>query len=362
MSRVTVHTRSFHPDSNFGTGGLLYEGDHRGFSDATSGVTSRILHFFIIDLKNRAFTNQTALSDPSENHAPRWANERIGDAERAGEKAAEWLDVEPGADGRRMPELPRVPRVRNDYSQPRKHPRKNLSGEISPYREDGDQFVSVTFTYAGKNFAMPFADGDKPKWWLGGNDAHWVWGGRRSDGGSDTGGGSRKFWQDWNGLVPDLDVTQKLSLRIARSLKKAHVVSVITGDGFPNCESFMVDTAKSTLFLATHIRMGTAATQLPGGRALPMNRIMMDVDWMPGDLFGANVDIQIANDHTGDGSPHQIVKPAKMARAEWNRRNRTRDASGNLLRQVEDMVPLPRQTIRGIREYFTGPTKPIPPS
>jgi hypothetical protein len=34
MTAITICTRSFHPDANFGAGGLAFEGDNRGFSFA----------------------------------------------------------------------------------------------------------------------------------------------------------------------------------------------------------------------------------------------------------------------------------------------------------------------------------------
>lgn len=250
MTKIVVHTRSFHPDGQFGMGGLFFEGDNRGFSDRI-GVTSRILHQFTIDLQAEQFTGVICTSDPSENMVPRWTNQGV-DAGNAGlERAAEAVGV-PGKNGRRVRDLPHIPRMSNDYSQPR----KNLSGKISRYRIDGDQSVEVTISYAGKNFAFYGADT---------NVGHYVLGGRRSDGGSDTGGGSWKIWEDWNGIVPDLDVTHKLSLRIVRNRQFAVIASAISGDGFPNCESFMKDGAQETLFLSTHVRMGTAATQLPAG-------------------------------------------------------------------------------------------------
>lgn len=343
MNQFILVTRSFHPDRNFGLGGLGFHGDSRGFSSSLS-VTSRITHEVTIDLKAAQFTRERCFSDPSSNEViPRVLEGR-------GSRAAEiMLRDEFGDRGIDIPQAEwtkrgdNLPKMENDYSQPRKHPRKNTSGNISPYREDGDQSVNGRLSYAGKNFAFYGADTD-----LG----HWFFGGDVSDGRSDTRGGSLKVWERWGGVVPDLDVTHEFSLRINRNEKKIYVSSAISGDGFPNCESFLVDSSKNVLFLGSHIRMGTAATQLPGGRALPMTRTLLTVDWSPGDLFGTNVSLDLANDYTGNGSPHEIVAAGSMGRSAWNAAHTSRDASGDWIRSVEDHVPLPRQTLRKLGEQI----------
>ncbi len=337
MSRITLYTRSFHPDANFGAGGLGFKGDNRGFSDSLH-ATARIYSHVTINLVSASFENLIARSDPSENAIPRALND-------LDEASAARLGISAGPNGNRVPESLKLPRMRNDYSQERKKPRVNLSGSISPYRPDGDQAVSGRLTYAGKNFAFYFSDTDA---------GHWFFGGNVSNGESDTEGGSWKVWERWGGVVPDLDVSHEFGIRINRTKQSAHITSAIAGDGFPNCESFLLDTANSTLFLASHIRMGTAATQLPGGRALPMMRTSMIADWQSGDFFGGSVDIHLANDYTGDGSPHQVVASGTMSRSSWNSAHLKRDASGDWLRQVEDNVPLPRQSIRHLKERIRG--------
>lgn len=343
MSQFVLVTRSFHPDRNFGIGGLGFHGDARGFS-SSMGVTSRITHEVTIDLKGARFTRARCFSDPSSNEVvPRVIELR-------GHRATEiMVRDELGDKGINVPqnELTRrgdiLPKMENDYSQPRKQPRHNVSGNISPYREDGDQAVNGRLSYAGKNFAFYGADTDM---------GHWILGGEISDGGSDTRGGSEKVWERWGGMVPDLDVTHEFSFRINRSSKKIHVSSAISGDGFPNCESFLVDSARNVIFLGTHIRIGTAATQLPGGRSLPMTRTLLTVDWLPGDLFGSGVDVDLANDYTGNGSPQEVVGAGQRSLSAWNSSHSGRDASGDWVRSIEDHIPLPRQTLRKIGEQI----------
>ncbi|SCX09183.1 MULTISPECIES: hypothetical protein [Agrobacterium] len=343
MTYFTLITRSFHPDRNFGLGGLGFHGDARGFSSSTR-VTSRIFHQVTIDLRASEFVDQICTSDPSSNEViPRVLELR-------GHRAVETMVRDEVGD--RGVDLPQnewtksgdiLPKMANDYSQVRKHPRKNISGKITPYREDGDQSVNGRLSYAGKNFAFYGADTDA---------GHFILGGNISDGGPDTRGGSAKVWERWGGMVPDLDVTHEFSFRINRSSKKIQVSSAISGDGFPNCESFLLDSAKNVIFLGTHIRIGTAATQLPSGRSLPMTRTLLTVDWLPGDLLGPKVHVDLANDYTGNGSPQQIVAAGEMDLSDWNAAHTGRDASGDWLRGIEDHVPLPRQSWRQLKEQI----------
>lgn len=275
MSRLTLYTRSFHPDEDFGFGGLGFKGDNRKFSSSRK-ATSRVYHYIDIDLIAATFGKPVCDSDPSANYY----------AEDLGFK--------------------------NNYSEPRKKPRHDeLPHNITPYRKDGDQAVNIKVTYAGQNFAFPGANTDK---------GHWLY---------------SKF-------VPDLDVTNEVSLRINRSAGKAVVTCRISGDGFPNCESFIIDSANNVLFLASHIRVGTAATQLPGGRAISMCYTLMEVDWNAADdTFGSNVRIQFAHDFASSGGPFELALSGEKDRIEWNKIHTGRDASGPTIRQFEDHFPLP---------------------
>ena len=147
--------------------------------------------------------------------------------------------------------------------------------------------------------------------------------------------------QKWSGAVPDLDAANHVALQIDRVKRKANVSCSITGDGFPNCESFIIDSAGNALFLASHVRVGTAMTQLPGNREIAMGRAVLDVDWNPDDSFGAQVTVHVAHDFTGVGSPKEIAS-GTMSRTAWNVAHTSRDASGPLSRQIRDNLPLPR--------------------
>jgi hypothetical protein len=328
VSKLKLHTRSFHPDRNFGLGGLGFKGDSRGFSDST-GVTSRIRHVLTIDLTAATVGSVRCRSDPSENTViPSVLSGRPEEA--AGQIITDDLKdagvMSPNTPAPRAPRiLPNLnlPPMRNDYTEARKQPRTTLTENVTPYRPDGDQTVTLTLTYAGQNFAFYGANTD-----IG----HAI----------------------FSTTVPDLDVTHKFSMRIDRTLHSAHIISDIGGDGFPNCESFLIDDSDATCFLGTHIRIGTAATQLPGGRVLPMTYTMCVVDWTAADKFGSAFSVQIANDFTGDGSPQEIAPHGGTTRSAWNALHRTRNASGDWLRQIEDHVPTGRQTWRAMKETVGG--------
>lgn len=254
----------------------------------------------------------------------------------------------------------------NDYSQKEKKPRcSDEPKNITAYRPDGNQNVNIQVKYAGKNFAFPGANGidaleevGLPK-----DTPHKILGGQVSDGKNYLGKSSvfpfeaqspityndglevrfplKQTDEKWSGMVPDLDVLNTVSLRINRDKKKVDVSSIVTGDGFPNCESFIIDGSNKVLFLASHVRTGTAIAQLPGDRQIPMNNTSLESDWEADDSFGAQVNVRVALDFTGAGAAHDLGTGAK-SREQWNKVNTGRSAYGAYSQRVRDHVPLPQ--------------------
>lgn len=319
MSIITIFTRSFHPDKNFGAGGLGFKGDNRKFS-LSRGVTSRIHHVVDIDLKAGKIVKIDCDSDPSENAI---AHHVVNTAVDAAEIAT-----------RSRARLPDAPPMKNDYSQPRKKPRHTEKYSITPYRVDGDQTLNLTVTYAGKNFAFWFADTDAGHAFLGGPNSN----ARRSDTGSASILGGRV---PFNGVVPDLDVTNQISMHMSRENAKARVTLNMSGDGFPNAESFIIDsTGRKPLALATHVRAGTAATQLPGGRAVRMCQTnLTDLDWTKDDQLGAALVAQSVRDFMSFSTTE--VAEGQMSVDALNKAHLGRNASGAWHRQLEDHIPIP---------------------
>jgi hypothetical protein len=194
----------------------------------------------------------------------------------------------------------------------------------------------ITITYAGKNFAFWGADADIGHAFLGGPNS--------VPGGTDTGSASVHApllgKVPMNGMVPDLDVVNQVSLFLTRETEKCCVLLSMSGDGFPNAESFILDGAGGTPGLATHIRTGSAMAQLPGGRLVRMGYTSLTgVDWSKSDLIGSSLDAAEVNDFMSY-STMSVASGAK-SRTALNSQHTSRDASGNILGQIQDHVPLP---------------------
>ncbi len=319
MSDITICTRSFHPDANFGAGGLGFEGDDRGFSFSLAD-TARIYHIVRFNLQTANVVEVICDSDPSANAI---AHTVINEgAEMAVNPLYPSGDIVPDA-----------PPMENDYSQPRKKPRHEETYSITAYTEDGDQTANIFLKYAGKNFAFYGADTDV---------GHDFFGGPLSnEERNDTGSGRiADGWIPYNGVVPDLDVSNQLFLMLDRAEGKAYVQATMTGDGFPNAECFVIDSGGAVLGLATHIRTGTALTQLPGGRAIRMCMTQLDeVDWSNTDTFGSATTANAVYDYMSFGTTE--VVEGNVGRSGLNAAHLGRDASGNLVRQIQDHIPLP---------------------
>jgi hypothetical protein len=250
---------------NFGAGGLGFDGDNRNFSTNT-GVTSRIKNAVEINLSLAKIKTLFTLSDPS-------SNKYIGAYE--------------------------------DYSDERKQPTASVSGQVDPYRPDGDQHAQVFLSYRGQNYAMPYSN-------------------------TDTG---RKVW---SGVIPDLDVTNSIDLHIDRSAKKITFACRMVGDGFPNAESFLLDDGGAPLFLVTHRRIGSATGQLHGNRRIAMASASAKVDF-PADKFGSALDAYWAIDYaTHVGGPIDLFEESgskPSSRASWNSMHSGRDAKGGRVRR-----------------------------
>lgn len=286
MSRLTLHTRSFHPMPNFGLGGFFYEGDNRNFSHDV-GVTSRIKNENYIDLAAARIEKGPTTSDPSRNALGGWDQ---------------------------------------NYSDPRLQPTGTVNGQIDPYREDGDQHAQLFLTYRGQNFAMPGMD--KPdqtiEFRVGtapGIPSHPI----------------RTTPRDvFETIVPDLDVAMSLDLMVNRSEETISFAARMVGDGFPNAESFLLDSSNSPLFCVVHRRIGSASGQLHGNRRIAMAAGSALVAF-PADKFGSPLTPYWARDYaTHSGGPIDLIaqygsRPAD--RNGWNDMHLKHDAKGDRIRR-----------------------------
>jgi hypothetical protein len=288
-----LYTRSFHPAETFGSSGLGFSGDNRGFTlDTGSRTTSRIHHYVDIDLLGGRVISSRPISDPSHHTG-------MG--------------------------------VTQDYSDPAKQPTSELwRSDVLPYRPDGDQRFDVGVSYAGKNYAFPGADWEQdiPGTPLSISPRHGI---RRT--------------------VPDLDVRNRIFGHFDRTDRRLHVTCDLRGDGFPNAETFLVDpTRRQKLSLCTHIRIGVATVQLFGDRQIPMGRAMLEVEVDGEDGLSTSLQAHQSVDYAGDGSPLDLLNAASTpptTRMAWNRMHVTRDALGpQRRRDLDDSI------WGGVRERF----------
>lgn len=70
--------------------------------------------------------------------------------------------------------------------------------------------------------------------------------------------------------VPTLNVRVRILMTIDRVKKHMDLVTFITGDGFPNCEAFIVDPSGQAVFLGIHVRKGVAPVMLAANLDYPM--------------------------------------------------------------------------------------------
>ena len=241
-------------------------------------VSARITSIVSIDLQAQSITKQRVYSDPSHNTYSQ-------DAKMATE----------------------------NYDDVSKQPTGSLSRpSITPYRDGGDQSFSYTFAYRGKNHAL----------------GQWDW---------DAANTAVE-----NVIVPDLDVTYTVSGTIRRQAKEFNINLTMRGDGFPNAEAIFYDSGGSPLFLVSHIRVGTATSQLFGNRRILMGSCSLRTEWLPGDLLGSSAYVLDARDYAGEGSPSAIGPLGQTTVSKWNARHTGRDAVGpSSRRSLDDSFPWP---------------------
>jgi hypothetical protein len=287
MSLLTLYTRSFHPMPNFGVGGFGYEGDNRDFSFDV-GKTARITNINYIDLVAGKLRKGSTFSHPSRN-------------------AVFGMD--------------------QNYSDETLQPTGTINGQVDPYNANGDQHALVFLTYRGQNFAMPGMNNpDKPI---------------EIPTASPTGRLGRLELpitprDVFTTIVPDLDVAMSLDIMVNRTEKTLSFSARMVGDGFPNAESFLMDSNDKPLFCVVHRRIGSASGQLHGNRRIAMASGSAVVAF-PGDRFGSPLTSHWAIDYaTHSGGPIDLIqqngsKPSD--KGAWNKMHLGHDAKGNRLRR-----------------------------
>ena len=70
--------------------------------------------------------------------------------------------------------------------------------------------------------------------------------------------------------VPTLNVSYRILIDIDRAKRHMDLVAYVKGDGFPNCEAFIVGPGQTPVFLGVHVRKGMPATTLAANLNYPM--------------------------------------------------------------------------------------------
>lgn len=279
MSRFKIYGRAFHPDKNFGLGGLGFKGDDRGFSFMVNDVSSRVWSRFTVDTQN---PTKYAVSPP-----PKEDFQVFSD-----------LSIAPIYLGGRS----------EKYTSTDTLPSGEARSAGGPHVPDGLQNITVDIKTTGINHAFPTEYLADLRRLLQIDDLYEA-----------LGGGDIPMNPETRMLVPSLDIQLGVTLLIDRHKKKIRITSNLMGDGFPNAEVFIVDGAETPVMLNTHHRIGSAASQLIGnhGHLLAATIITIGID--DHDNFVGPIEAQRCVDFMPwDTDILTIAMTTEFALYEWN--------------------------------------------
>lgn len=231
LAPYTVSIRSFHPNKQFERMGFRFHGDNRGFSLGESyfggeappnSVTSRIWQTFKFD----AGFKQTG----DIGHLPEF------------ELTAESNPSSPG------PGAWTVFGHTESYESKKLKPNKKLEVLHSEVPHGAQKEITLKSWYGGENHAF-----------FGSVSMQKILG---------------------TTIVPTLDVTSELTIRVERVQRYMDIQSLVYGDGFPNTEAYIADAKGTKLFLGSHVRIGFPATHLwaDGKRLMWASAIRVEID------------------------------------------------------------------------------------
>lgn len=137
--------------------------------------------------------------------------------------------------------------------------------------------------------------------------------------------------------VPTLNVNYKIRTYIDRENRHVDIVTFIKGDGFPNCEAFVVGPDDTRVFLGVHVRKGIAPLSLRGN---PKHAMIASVVRLPinrdGSFSGTIADLLRGNS-AGKGQPEfQKI-------SEWNADFRSISPNNGRYKGLEDLGYLREQ-------------------
>jgi hypothetical protein len=265
LAKYEVNTRSFHPNKQFEPQGFRFHGDDRGFAlgeswaegDKTRGnVTSRVWQRFKLDM---------ALETAKDLSKDKAVNLKVASNTSKGGPGA-W----------------NIFAHTEDYKDPALQPKGTLKATHVSEPHAGQKEIILTSWYGGINHAF----------------------------------GPIKSETFTSTVVPVLDVSSVLFVKVERIQLYMDIAYLISGDGFPNCEAFIKDPAGNKLFIGRHIRIGTPDTHLWNNntRFMCANAVRIELDakgnfkdklWVFTQTFGGPPDLRDQYPINVSGERHQ---------------------------------------------------------
>lgn len=144
-------------------------------------------------------------------------------------------------------------------------------------------------------------------------------------------------------VVPDLDLQVKMSLLIDRHKKEMTITSNLLGDGFPNSEIFIIDSANTPLMINTHHRFGSAASQLIGKHGHLLGSTVLTIGIDESDNFIGPITVQRCVDFMPwDRNILAITQKKEFSLYEWNGIHVSRNPSEGIFGiDTDSSSPLP---------------------
>lgn len=230
LQKYELNIRVFHPNKNFETQGFRFHGDNRGFSmdkswfgQIQNGPTSRIWQRYSIDT---SISEIKDFNDPDKYLL-------VTESNRSDSGPGLWKYLSEKGE---------------NYENKAYKPRGSLHITELKNPHPGQKSIRLISHLAGENHAFR------------------------------TSTMQQDFFKKT--AVPTLDAYNELFIRIERVQSYIDILSLTYGDGFPNCESFIMDGAGGKLFLGSHVRIGFPSTHLwnENKRLIWANAIRIEID------------------------------------------------------------------------------------
>lgn len=130
--------------------------------------------------------------------------------------------------------------------------------------------------------------------------------------------------------VPTLNVNYKILIDIDRANRHMDIVTYVRGDGFPNCEAFVVGPGDSRVFLGVHVRKGAAPLALAANLGYPMIASAIRLPINLDGSFSGTVGDELARRSAGKR------KLEYQSISEWNARFHSISPNSGRCKGVED--------------------------